>query len=73
MSKPTQKENFTLGQQLCHKGLTYSQVGKRLGTVNAAVWRGYDNEARVSRCSYANRHWNKSGSVKTTSDISTLF
>lgn len=72
-TKLTKEENFKLGQQLCLEGLSYTQIAKKLGTVDAAVFRGFDDINRVTRCLYSQRHWNMSGGIKTTMDIRTLF
>ena len=66
-------QQFKLGQQLCLEGLSYTQIAKKLGTVNSAVWCGFDDINRVTRCLYSERHWSRCATVKTTADLRTLF
>ena len=73
MSTLTKEDNFKLGQQLCLEGLSYTQIAKKLGTVDAAVYQGFDDVNRVTRCLYSERHWSRCATVKTTADLRTLF
>jgi hypothetical protein len=70
----TEATNFKLGQDLFLAGYKYHQVPAQIeGPVKAAVYRGFEDQCRLTKCGYTNQHWNRMGGYKTSSDIKTLF
>ncbi len=71
----TEEQNVQLGRELFNQGLRYTQIPNIIdGGVKSAIYRGWDEMAKQTRCGYLLKHWNKCGaSYKSSSDIRTLF
>lgn len=58
---------FNRGRQAFLDGVDYK------GNPDAAWIRGWDHECRMTKCNFSNYDWNRSGAVRTSSDLRTLF
>lgn len=69
-----ENENYLLGQELFNKGLRYTQIPNHIdGGVHADIYKGFDAEARVSRCGFLSRDWNLNFSYKPSYDLRPWF
>ena len=60
---------FKQGQQAFIDGKSW----ETLRGMNAAVFRGWDDECKSTRQGYTNMHWNLPHGYKTSSDLRTMF
>lgn len=69
-----ESKNYLLGQQLHRDGLRYTAIPEACSwTVHCDVYKGFDAEARSSRCGFLLKPWNKSFGYQTSADLSTFF
>ena len=63
-----------IGYDLGLQGLRYTQLPNAVGgSVNAAIYRGFDKAMSITKCGFSDKPWNLNFSYKPSYDLRPWF